>query len=46
MGIRINDLTVILSVVLHIIAVYMILDKTCQYSNIMSSACILWNGCD
>ena len=27
MGIRINDLTVILSVVVHIIAVYMILDK-------------------
>ena len=27
MGIRINDLTVILFVVVHIIAVYMILDK-------------------
>ena len=27
MGIRINDLTVILSVVVQIIAVYMILDK-------------------
>ena len=27
MGVRINDLTVILFVVVHVIAVYMILDK-------------------